>query len=68
MVALNLKFSNSPYLMYLSNYELNLHLTIWSSLLILMGWTGSFLAKRFRRNLRKNPNPKQEGINPKGYP
>ncbi len=54
--------------MYLSNYELNLHLTIWSSLLILMGWTGSFLAKRFRRNLRKNPNPKQEGINPKGYP
>jgi len=45
----------SPYLMYLSNYELNLHLTIWSSLLILMGWTGSFLAKTFQKKPEEEP-------------
>jgi len=39
----------SPYLMYLSNYELNLQMTIWSCLLILMGWIGSFLAKVFHK-------------------
>jgi len=39
----------SPYLMYLSNDELNLHMTLWSGLLILMGWIGSFLAKTFHK-------------------
>ncbi len=39
----------NPYLMYLSNYELNMHMTIWSSVLILMGWLGSFLAKVFHK-------------------
>ena len=39
----------SPYLMYLSNYELNLYMTVWSGLLILMGWFGSFLANVFHK-------------------
>jgi len=45
----------SPYLMYLSNYELNLQMTIWSCLLILMGWIGSFLAKTFQKKPEKEP-------------
>ena len=39
----------SPYLMYLSEYELHLHMTLWSGLLIMMGWFGSFLAKVFHK-------------------
>ncbi len=39
----------SPYLMFLSEIELNLHLTIWSGLLIILGWFGSFLAKIFHK-------------------
>ena len=45
----------SPYLMYLSNAELNLQMTIWSSLLILMGWIGSFLAKTFHKKPEEEP-------------
>ena len=45
----------SPYLMYLSNDELNMQLTIWSCLLILMGWTGSFLAKTFQKKPEEEP-------------
>lgn len=40
----------SQYLSYLSNYELNLHMTIWSGVLILTGWMGSFLAKILGKN------------------
>ncbi len=40
----------SQYLSYLSNDELNLHMTIWSGVLILTGWTGSFLAKMLGKN------------------
>ncbi len=39
----------NPYLMYLSNAELNLHMTLWGGLLIMMGWFGSFLAKTFHK-------------------
>jgi len=45
----------SPYLMYLSNDELNMQLTTWSCLLILMGWTGSFLAKTFQKKPEEEP-------------
>ena len=39
----------NPYLMHLTDYELNLHMTIWSGLLIMMGWFGSFLAIMFHK-------------------
>lgn len=39
----------SPYLIYLSTYELNLQMTLWGGLLIMMGWFGSFLAKIFHK-------------------
>jgi len=45
----------SPYLIHLSNYELNLQLTLWSGLLILMGWSGSFLAKVFQKKPEEEP-------------
>ena len=45
----------SPYLMYLSNDELNMQLTTWSCLIILMGWTGSFLAKTFQKKPEEEP-------------
>ena len=40
----------SPYLRYLNEIELNLHMTLWGGLLIMMGWFGSFLAKIFHKN------------------
>ena len=43
----------SPYLIYLSTYELNLQMTLWGGLLIMMGWFGSFLAKIFHKNLEE---------------
>jgi K+-sensing histidine kinase KdpD len=45
----------NPYLIYLSDYELNLHMTLWSGLMIQMGWFGSFLAKTFRKNRVDEP-------------
>ncbi len=39
----------NPYLRYLNEIELNLHMTLWSGLLIMMGWFGSFLAKIFHK-------------------
>ncbi len=39
----------NPYLMYLNEIELNLHMTLWGGLLIMMGWFGSFLAKIFHK-------------------
>ena len=45
----------SQYLAYLSNYELNLHMTIWSGMLILTGWTGNFLAKLLGKNTGEEP-------------
>ena len=45
----------SQYLSYLSNYELNLHMTIWSCVLILTGWAGSFLAKLLGKNTGEEP-------------
>ncbi len=39
----------NPYLISLNEYELNLRMTLWSGLLILMGWFGSFLAKIFHK-------------------
>ena len=39
----------NPYLRYLNEIELNLHLTLWGGLLIMMGWFGSFLAKIFHK-------------------
>ena len=38
-----------PYLIHLSEYELNLYMTVWSGLLIMMGWFGSFLANMFHK-------------------
>ena len=38
---------NNPYLMYLNEMELNLHMTLWGGMLIMLGWFGSFLAKIF---------------------
>jgi len=38
-----------PYLIHLSEYELNLYMTVWSGLLIMMGWFGSHLAKFFHK-------------------
>ena len=40
----------NPYLRYLNEIELNLHMTLWGGLLIMMGWFGSFLAKIFHKN------------------
>ena len=40
----------SQYLSYLSNDELNRHMIIWSGVLILTGWAGSFLAKMLGKN------------------
>ncbi len=45
----------NPYLMHLSDYELNFHMTLWSGLLILTGWFGSFLAKTFSKNRVEEP-------------
>jgi len=39
----------NPYLRYLNEIELNLHMTLWGGLLIMMGWFGSFLAKIFHK-------------------
>ncbi len=39
----------NPYLIHLSEYELNLYMTVWSGLLIMMGWFGSHLAKFFHK-------------------
>ena len=39
----------NPYLIHLSNYELNLYMTVWSGLLIMVGWFGSHLAKFFHK-------------------
>ena len=40
----------SQYLSYLTHDELNRHMTIWSGVLILTGWAGSFLAKLMGKN------------------
>jgi len=45
----------SPYLIYLSTYELNLQMTLWGGLLIMMGWFGSFLAKIFHKKPEEEP-------------
>ncbi len=45
----------NPYLIHLSDYELNFHMTLWSGLLILTGWFGSFLAKTFSKNRVEEP-------------
>jgi len=45
----------NPYLITLNEMELNLHMTLWGGLLILMGWFGSFLAKTFRKNRVDEP-------------
>jgi len=37
------------YLIHLSEYELNLYMTVWSGLLIMMGWFGSHLANVFHK-------------------
>ena len=39
----------NPYLIHLSEYELNLYMMIWSGLLIMMGWFGSHLANVFHK-------------------
>ena len=45
----------TPYLIYLSTYELNLQMTLWGGLLIMMGWFGSFLAKIFHKKPEEEP-------------
>ncbi len=45
----------NPYLKYLNEIELNLHMTLWGGLLIMMGWTGSFLAKTFQKKPEEEP-------------
>jgi K+-sensing histidine kinase KdpD len=45
----------NPYLIHLSDYELNFHMTLWSGLLILTGWFGSFLAKTFSKSRVEEP-------------
>ena len=39
----------NPYLIHFSEYELNLYMTVWSGLLIMMGWFGSHLANVFHK-------------------
>ena len=39
----------NPYLIHLSQNELNLYMTVWSGLLIMVGWFGSHLAKFFHK-------------------
>ncbi len=39
----------NPYLITLNEMELNLHMTLWGGLLIMIGWFGSFLAKIFHK-------------------
>jgi len=39
--------NKNQYLNYLSNDELNSHMTIWGSLMILLGWMGGYLAKKY---------------------
>jgi len=45
----------NPYLIHLSEYELNLYMTVWSGLLIMMGWFGSYLAKVFQKKPEEEP-------------
>ena len=45
----------NPYLRYLNEIELNLHMTLWGGLLIMMGWFGSFLAKIFHKKPEEEP-------------
>jgi len=37
----------APYLIHLSHEELEIHMVTWASLLILLGWVGSSMAKAF---------------------
>jgi len=45
----------NPYLIHLSEYELNLYMTVWSGLLIMMGWFGSHLATVFHKKPEEEP-------------